>query len=88
MESYRDKIAYGFSLGAYGALYYTSPVNCRILALSPRLSIHPQSQYGKVQDAKAELEEAMLKFGKTKALLKRSKEINEFYFDRKYIEGG
>lgn len=84
MESYRDKIAYGFSLGAYGALYYTSPVNCRILALSPRLSIHPQSQYGKVQDAKAELEEAMLKCGKTK----RSKEINEFYFDRKYIEGG
>lgn len=45
VEGYKDKIAYGFSLGAYGALYYASTLNCRILALSPRLSIHPQ--YGK-----------------------------------------
>src|SRR5699024_6121341 len=44
-ESYKDKIAYGFSLGAYSALYYASNLNCRILALAPRLSIHPV--YGK-----------------------------------------
>jgi len=45
VKGYKDKIAYGFSLGAYGALYYASTLDCRILALSPRLSIHPQ--YGK-----------------------------------------
>jgi len=41
VEGYEDKVAYGFSLGAYAALYYASTLNCRILALSPRLSIHP-----------------------------------------------
>ncbi|MDY0409432.1 tetratricopeptide repeat protein [Paracerasibacillus soli] len=45
VEGYEDKVAYGFSLGAYGALYYASALNCRILALSPRMSIHPI--YGK-----------------------------------------
>ncbi|MBS4218960.1 tetratricopeptide repeat protein [Bacillus sp. FJAT-49711] len=39
---YTDKFAYGFSLGAYAALYYGSVFDCRILALSPRLSIHPK----------------------------------------------
>src|SRR5699024_8710877 len=45
MYFYTDKIAYGFSLGAYSALYYTSLLNCRILSLAPRLSIHPR--YGR-----------------------------------------
>lgn len=40
-KGYEDRLAYGFSLGAYGTLYYASVLNCRILALSPRLSIHP-----------------------------------------------
>lgn len=46
-QTYNDKISYGFSLGAYASLYYASNLNCRILALSPRLSIHPV--YGKTK---------------------------------------
>ena len=46
-KGYKDRVAYGFSLGAYGSLYYASTLNCRILALSPRLSIHPI--YGKTK---------------------------------------
>jgi len=42
IKGYKDKMAYGFSLGAYNALYFASLLNCRILAYSPRLSIHPQ----------------------------------------------
>lgn len=45
VQGYQDKIAYGASLGAYQALYYTSALNCRVLSLSPRLSVHPK--YGK-----------------------------------------
>lgn len=45
LSGYDDKIAYGYSLGAYLALYLTSELNCRILALSPRISPHPK--YGK-----------------------------------------
>jgi len=41
VKDYKDKIAYGYSLGAYTALYFASIINCRILAISPRLSIHP-----------------------------------------------
>ncbi len=41
IRGYKDKMAYGFSLGAYNALYFASILNCRILALAPRLSIHP-----------------------------------------------
>src|SRR5699024_9169159 len=37
VEGYKDKIAYGFSLGAYAALYFASLLDCRILAISPRL---------------------------------------------------
>lgn len=40
-EKYTDKVAYGFSLGAYATLYFASLINCRILSISPRLSIHP-----------------------------------------------
>lgn len=43
---YKHKIAYGFSLGGYTSLYYASTIkNCRILAISPRVSVHPV--YGK-----------------------------------------
>lgn len=45
VEYYDKKISYGFSLGAYSALYYSSPLNCDILAISPRNSMHPI--YGK-----------------------------------------
>lgn len=41
VSGYQDKIAYGFSLGAYAALYFASNLDCRILAIAPRLSIHP-----------------------------------------------
>src|SRR5699024_8430706 len=41
VEGYKDKMSYGFSLGAYNTLYFASRLNCRILALAPRLSIHP-----------------------------------------------
>lgn len=44
-NTYSTLISYGFSLGAYSALYYTGNLDCQILALSPRLSIHPI--YGK-----------------------------------------
>ncbi len=45
---YDNKFSYGYSLGAYSALYYTSEMNCQILALSPRLPIHPI--YGTKED--------------------------------------
>lgn len=45
LTHYDDVMCYGFSLGAYQALYHASHLNCRILAISPRLSIHPK--YGK-----------------------------------------
>lgn len=41
LKGYKDKMAYGFSLGAYNALHFASLLDCRILAFSPRLSIHP-----------------------------------------------
>lgn len=41
LNNYTDKMAYGFSLGAYHTLYFASLLDCRILAISPRLSIHP-----------------------------------------------
>ena len=47
MSGYKRKFAYGFSLGAYSALYYASNIDCHILALAPRLSIHPL--FGKPQ---------------------------------------
>ncbi|MEC2158528.1 tetratricopeptide repeat protein [Virgibacillus halodenitrificans] len=47
VSGYNDRIAYGFSLGAYAALYFASHVDCRILAISPRLSIHPT--YGRTK---------------------------------------
>lgn len=45
LKKYSDKVAYGYSLGAYNALYYASLINCRIYSISPRLSIH--SIYGR-----------------------------------------
>ncbi len=41
VANYNDKVSYGFSLGAYNVLYFTSLLNFRIYAISPRLSIHP-----------------------------------------------
>lgn len=41
-KHYGRKVAYGFSLGAYCALYYGSSLNCEILSLSPRNSAHPK----------------------------------------------
>lgn len=38
---YEDKMAYGHSLGGYTSLYFASNLNCRILALAPRISVHP-----------------------------------------------
>ena len=43
--NYNDRIAYGYSLGGYTSLYFASQLGCRILAISPRNSIHPV--YGK-----------------------------------------
>src|SRR5699024_6912071 len=41
VKNYQYKYSYGFSLGAYSALYYCSVLDFTILALAPRLSIHP-----------------------------------------------
>lgn len=41
VDYYVKKVAYGFSLGAYSALYFGSSINCDILSLSPRNSAHP-----------------------------------------------
>jgi len=41
VENYKEKLAYGFSLGAYLSLYFASLLDFKILSLSPRLSIHP-----------------------------------------------
>lgn len=49
VNGYADKVAYGHSLGGYTALYYASKLNCRILSLAPRISIHPI--YGKKGEA-------------------------------------
>lgn len=40
LKGYDKTFAYGFSLGAYAALYYASELNASILSLSPRLSVH------------------------------------------------
>lgn len=42
LAGYEDKMAYGFSLGAYHTLYFATLLDCRVLAISPRLSIHPE----------------------------------------------
>ena len=41
LPKYKRKIAYGFSLGAYAALYYTSRIDCEIFAIAPRIPAHP-----------------------------------------------
>lgn len=38
----RAVIAYGSSLGAYAALYYGRDLDARVIALSPRVSVHPE----------------------------------------------
>lgn len=45
---YRDKVAFGQSLGAYCALYYASWIpGCRILASAPRNPLNPKYARGK-----------------------------------------
>lgn len=41
VKGYKKRISYGFSLGAYLVVYYTGALDCIILSLAPRLSIHP-----------------------------------------------
>src|SRR5699024_3340236 len=41
-------MAYGYSLGGYQSLYFASVLDCRILALATRLSIHPHSGKKKI----------------------------------------
>lgn len=48
VKKYDRRIAYGFSLGGYASLYYGPSVDCTILSLAPRLSIHPK--YGKPKE--------------------------------------
>lgn len=63
VSGYEKKYAYGFSLGAYASMYYASKLNCKILALSPRLSIHPD--FGKnVQKGKGFMHEREFQFNK------------------------
>lgn len=50
IDYYKRKIAYGFSLGAYSALYYGSVIDAEILSISPRNSTHPL--FGVRQDSK------------------------------------
>lgn len=48
LTGYNNRMAYGYSLGGYQALYFASVLDCRILALAPRLSIHPHSGNKKI----------------------------------------
>lgn len=48
VNGYSTRISYGFSLGAYMVIYYTGALDCTILSLAPRLSIHPV--YGKKRE--------------------------------------
>lgn len=48
LGNYSHKVAYGYSLGGYTSLYYGSSVDCTILSLAPRLSIHPK--FGKPKE--------------------------------------
>lgn len=41
VQPYKRRLAYGFSLGGYTSLYFASSLNCEILSLSPRNSVHP-----------------------------------------------
>ena len=41
LPKYKRKVAYGFSLGAYATLYYTSRIDCEIFAIAPRIPAHP-----------------------------------------------
>lgn len=45
---YKHKVAYGYSLGGYTSLYYGASIDCTVLSLAPRLSIHPK--YGKTRE--------------------------------------
>ncbi|MCT1905333.1 lipopolysaccharide assembly protein LapB [Oceanobacillus sojae] len=63
VNGYEKKYAYGFSLGAYASIYYASKLNCKILALSPRLSIHPD--FGKeIQKGKGFVHEREFQYNK------------------------
>ena len=54
---YKRKIAYGFSLGAYAALYYASRIDCEILAIASRVPAHPV--YGTKLEDKLSFNHAM-----------------------------
>lgn len=41
LRRYRRVVAYGSSLGAYAALYFCRDLPCRVIASSPRVSVHP-----------------------------------------------
>lgn len=41
VTTYKETLAYGYSLGGYTSLYYGSMLECNILSLAPRLSMHP-----------------------------------------------
>jgi predicted Zn-dependent protease len=55
----RRVIAYGSSLGAYAALYYARPLDVQVVALSPRVSVHPVYGNETWQASAAFLHEAM-----------------------------
>jgi hypothetical protein len=42
LPRYTRVLAYGSSLGAYAALYYGRDLDCTALAVSPRVSVHPE----------------------------------------------
>ncbi|WP_207541286.1 tetratricopeptide repeat protein [Sabulicella rubraurantiaca] len=42
-RSYDEVFAYGSSMGGYAVLYFCSLLNIRILSISPRVSIHPNT---------------------------------------------
>lgn len=48
---YQDVMCYGFSIGAYSALYYGGAFKSRILAIAPRNSAHPEFGYKQKGDA-------------------------------------
>jgi hypothetical protein len=41
-DAYTRVIGYGSSLGAYCALYFCATLDCDVVAISPRISVHPR----------------------------------------------
>jgi len=79
-------VAYGSSLGAYAALYYARTLDADVLALSPRVSVHPVFGHPSWQD-KARFEHHVFQPGQQVACRATVIYDPRDAIDRRYIEG-